>query len=285
MRDFLMSRRARLAPEAAGIPAHGRRRVPGLRREEVAELAQVSTEYYVQIERGRLAGISNDVLGRIADALQLCEVERRHFANLARNLRGSRAVAAECVIEHRVPRGIQTLMELSEHTASVIMTPRLDLIASNRRGRALFAPVLGSEHETPGNPKPNAARFAFLDERSREFCRDWEAAADSIVALMLLEWGRSPHDVILGGLITRLLDESPEFGRRWVEHSVIANMRVAQRFRHPDLGDIELHFETLEIPGSGGLVMLNFFAAPGDPAAAKLELLKTKSAPAKAGAG
>lgn len=279
MRDFLMSRRARLTPEAAGIAAQGRRRVPGLRREEVAELAGVSTEYYVQIERGRLHGISGEVLDRIAVALQLCEVECQHFANLARNLRGTR-VARPLPLEFRVPPGIQTLMDLSSRTASVVMTPRLELIASNRLGRALFAPILD-----PRDPKPNLAAFVFLDERSRQFFTVWEAAADSTAALLLLEWGRSPHDPLLGALIDRLREQSSEFERRWTAHAVVSNIRDAQRFQHPELGDLDLQFETLEIPSSQGLVMLNFFAAPDDPAAEQLRRLGTTKAPAEAGAG
>jgi DNA-binding XRE family transcriptional regulator len=271
MRDFLMSRRARLTPEDVGFSDQGRRRVPGLRREEVAELAEVSAEYYVQIERGRLSGISNEVLDRIASALRLCDIERDHFANLARNLREPRT-PRPVPRSHSIPRGIQTLMDLSTHTATVVMTPRLDLIGSNQLARALFAPIL-DRHD----PQPNLAQFVFLEERSRSFFTVWEAAADSVVALLLLELGRTPHDKTLVQLVTHLRAHSPEFDCRMTAHVVTANIRDAQRFDHPVVGDLDLQFETLQIPSSGGLVLLNFFAEPTDAAAAKLLQLQRES--------
>lgn len=257
MHDFLMSRRARLTPEAAGLPAQGRRRVPGLRREEVAALAGVSTEYYVQIERGRLQGISNDVLDRISNALQLSEVERAHFANLVRHLRTSRTPAAEAP-DPTIPPGVQALSDLLTTAAAAFVTPRLNLIGGNTLGRALFRPVFPARDRAT-----NLADFVFLDPRSRTFFTAWDSSADEVVAALLLAWGNDPYDRRLAALVERLSAASAEFRMRWTKHDVDPGGRTSLRLVHPLVGPLELRCEQLEVPGTG-LTILNYFALPGD---------------------
>ena len=258
LRNFLMSRRARISPAVVGLRSDGRRRVSGLRREEVAELAQVSVEYYVQIERGRLSGISGEVLDRIANALMLTELERHHFANLVRNLRGTQSRQqdpVECEVKHDV----RVLVSLIQDAAVIVMTHRAEVVACNSLARALFEPMFSR-----GDAKPNFARFVFLDERARSFIVDSEVAARGFAALLLISLGRYPHDARLLDLIDRLKDASAVFQELWNEHDVDSGSRVATRFRHPRVGEIDLRFEALEIPDSSSLTILSYFAAPRD---------------------
>ena len=258
LRNFLMSRRARISPAAIGMSSAGRRRVSGLRREEVAELAQVSVEYYVQIERGRLSGISGEVLDRIANALMLTELERYHFANLVRNLRGAQSKHPD-PLECEVKSDVQALISLMQDAAAIVITHRSEVVACNSLAQALFEPMFSR-----GETEPNFARFVFLDERSPSFFADYEIAARSIVALLLLSSGRYPHDQRLLDLVTHLMEASAVFCELWNGHDVDGGSRAANRFRHPRVGDIDLRFKALDIPDSSKLTILSYFAAPVD---------------------
>lgn len=243
--------------------------MPGLRREEAAILAGVSVDYYVQIERGRLAGVSDEVLDSIAKALRLDEVEYEHLFNLARSLRSNRSTHAKPrTARPAVPSGVQTLLDSMTYTAAVVQTPRLDILGSNLLGRALFSPILDRADGTP-----NFARFVFLDDHAEQFYMDWDAAAASIVAMLRVEAGRSPQDRALNELIGQLSTRSRDFSQRWAKQAVTAHTRGSKAFHHPEIGDIELHFEALDIRGRDGLTILNYTAEPGSDAQHKLGFL------------
>lgn len=271
MREFLMSRRGRVMPEDVGFPSDTRRRVPGLRREEAAILAGVSVDYYVQIERGRLAGVSDEVLESIAHALRLEEVEYEHFFTLARTLRNNRAAAARPrTNDTTVPPGIQTLVDSMTFTAAVVQSSRLDIVGSNLLGRALFAPII-----TRAENVANFARFVFLDEHSADFYSNWESAASDIVAMLRVEAAKAPHDRALNELIGQLSTRSRDFAQRWAKQTVTAHARGTKAYHHPVVGDIELQFEALDVRGRGGLTILNYTAVPGTDAYEKLTILSS----------
>ena len=203
IRDFLVSRRARITPEQAGLPAYGgNRRVAGLRREEVALLAGVSIDYYVRLERGRAAGASDSVLEGVARALQLDEAERAHLFDLARAAAAPRAPQAPHRPMSQPGRGpgirpsVRRILDSMTTTPAYVRNARLDMLATNRLGAALFSPVLSS----PAQPANNA-RFLFLDPAAREFYADWERQAQDVVASLRTEAGQSPHDKGLSNLI------------------------------------------------------------------------------------
>ncbi|WP_348633821.1 helix-turn-helix transcriptional regulator [Blastococcus sp. CT_GayMR19] len=215
VKAFLSTRRAKLTPEQAGLAHYSRnRRVPGLRRSEVADLAGVSVEYYAQLERGNLSGVSESVLEALARALQLDEAERVHLGDLAR-------AAGPAARARRKPRAQQVRPSLARVLAGMTGVPAivnsgtLDLLAANALGRALFAPVFAA----PARPV-NHARFCFLDPGARDFWIDWERAADDTVAALRLEAGRNPYDKGLTDLVGELSTHSDAFRARWAAHDV-----------------------------------------------------------------
>src|SRR4051794_22337693 len=224
VKDFLRTRRARLTPQAAGLTAFSaNRRVPGLKRGEVADLAGVSVEYYSQLERGNLAGVSDVVLESLARALQLDDAERAHLADLAAlaraagpaSPRGRRRPASG-----QVRPGVQRLLDLMGETVpAIVNNGRLDAVAANSLGRALFAPVYSTPARAPGGP-PNHARFTFLDDRAHDFWIDWGRAADDAVAQLRTQAGRDPYDRALSDLVGELSTRSPQFRTRWAAHDV-----------------------------------------------------------------
>lgn len=196
VREFLSSRRARLKPEQAGLPAYGgSRRVPGLRREEVALLAGLSSDYYVQLERGNLRGVSESVLNSVANALQLDDAERTHLFDPARvaNTSGDKPRRPS---PHKVRAGLQRVLDALTDAPAWIRNGRADVLATNRLGRALYAPVL----DDPIRPA-NTARFTFLNPAGPEFYRDWDATAKDMVAVLRAEAGRNPYDRGLTDLV------------------------------------------------------------------------------------
>lgn len=209
VRDFLTSRRERITPQRAGLPAYGgaNRRVKGLRREEVALLAGVSIDYYVRMERGNLSGASDAVLDGIATALQLDDAERAHLFDLAR---AQPAPARQRRLKTTgVTDGIQQILDAITEAPAWIRNARHDLLAANRMARALYAPLLAD----PRRPANNA-RFIYLDPASHDFFRDWERAADDIAAMLRSEAGRNPHDKQLIELIGELSTQSEDFRSR-----------------------------------------------------------------------
>jgi transcriptional regulator with XRE-family HTH domain len=275
MRDFLISRRARITPEQAGLPVYGgNRRVAGLRREEVALLAGVSIDYYTRLERGRAAGVSESVLEGIARALQLDEAERAHLFDLAR--------AAATPLLSRTPRrttpqqvrtSVRRILDSMSATPAYVRNPRLDILAANQLGAALFAPVLTS----PAQPANNA-RFLFLDPAAPDFYPDWERQAQDVVAMLRAEAGHSPHDKALSNLIGELSTRSDHFRTWWAAHNVRFHRTGIKRFHHPEVGDLTLTYEALDLAADEGLRISAYTAEPGTPSDDALKLLATWAA-------
>jgi transcriptional regulator with XRE-family HTH domain len=273
VREFLASRRARITPEQAGLPAYGgNRRVTGLRREEVALLAGVSIDYYVRIERGNLAGASDAVLEGVARALQLDDAERDHLFDLARGaepqparLRRSR--------EPGVTASVQQVLDAITDAPAWVRNARHDMLAANRLARALYAPLLAD----PRRPANNA-RFVYLDPASRDFFTDWDRAADDIAAMLRLEAGRNPYDKKLVGLIGELSTRSDDFRTRWAAHNVRFHQTGHKKLHHPVVGDLDLNFEAMELPSQPGLTLLVYTAAKDTPTADSLKLLASWAA-------
>ncbi|MFE7932653.1 helix-turn-helix domain-containing protein [Streptomyces sp. NPDC057456] len=274
IRAFLASRRAKITPQRAGLPAYGgNRRVPGLRREEVALLAGVSVDYYVRLERGHLAGASEEVLDAVANALQLDDAERAHLHDLART------AAKRPVRRSRRPRGplpdsvLRVLNSMTDSPA-FIRNGRLDILAVNGLGRALYSPLFTHDAARP----VNIARFQFLDPRGRAFFPDWEGSVHTTVALLRTEAGRAPHDSDLTGLVGELVTRSEEFRTAWAKHNVRLHHAGRKSFHHPAVGVITLDFDAMELPAQPGLTLTAYSAAPGTPDHDALRLLATWAA-------
>ena len=278
LREFLSSRRARLTPDRAGLPAYGgNRRVKGLRREEVALLAGVSIDYYVRLERGNAGGASDSVLESVARALQLDEAERDHLFHLARNS------SHQSAPRRRKPTGsvrpsVQQMLDAITDAPAWVRNARHDMLASNGLARALYAPLLAD----PRRPANNA-RFVYLDPASREFFVDWDRAADDIAAMLRSEAGRNPHDKPLVELIGELSTRSEVFRTRWAAHDVRFHRVGFKKIHHPVVGDLELSFEAMEFPSDPGLTMLVYTAAAGTPSSDGLKLLSSWAATQDAG--
>jgi len=271
--EFLTSRRARLTPERAGLPAYGgTRRVKGLRREEVALLAGVSIDYYVRLERGNLTGVSDSVLDNLTRALQLDDAERDHLFDLARN-------AAPATRRRRptTPNGVaasvQQVLDAITEAPAWVRNARHDLLATNSLARALYAPMIGD-----GTRTPNTARFLYLDNASQEFFVDWDRAADDVAALLRAEAGRNPHDKHLIELIGELSTRSEVFRSRWAAHNVRFHRAGRKRINHPVVGRLDLDFEAMELPSHPGLTMFVYTAAIGTPTADSLRILASLAA-------
>jgi transcriptional regulator with XRE-family HTH domain len=264
VKDFLTTRRARLTPQRAGLSAFSaKRRVPGLKRGEVADLAGVSVEYYAQLERGSLAGVSDVVLDALARALQLDDAERAHLTDLARAAGPGAARARRRPLVGPVRPQVQRLLDLMGETVPAIVdNGRLDVVAANALGRALFAPVHTTHARVPGGPA-NHARFTFLDDRARDFWVDWERAADDAVAQLRTEAGRDPHDRGLTDLVGALSTHSPAFRSRWAAHDVRLHQTGRKHLHHPVVGDLHLDYEAMELPGQPGLLLITFTTPAG----------------------
>ncbi len=273
VRDFLRTRRARVTPADVGLVAGGRRRVPGLRREEVALLAGMSVDYYAQLERGDLAGASDDVLEALARALRLDEAETSHLFNLARAAQ-PRPVRRRRPAPGTVRPSLQWYLDTLAATPVWLRDERMDLVATNALGRALHAPMFDS----PRRPVNNA-RFVFLDEEaSRRFFVDWEQGADDIVATLRAYAGENPHDKALTDLIGELVTRSGTFRTRWAAHNVRHHRTGIKRIHHPVVGDLELHYEALDLPSDPGWHMFAYTAQPNSPTDERLRLLASWAA-------
>jgi transcriptional regulator with XRE-family HTH domain len=280
IREFLATRRARITPEQAGLPAYGgRRRVAGLRREEAAMLAGVSVDYYTRLERGSLGGASDGVLEALARALQLDEAERAHLFNLARATH-ARPAARPRPAPQRVRPSVQRVLDAMTGLPAWVRNDRFDFLAANPLGYALYAELIAS----PAGP-PNNARFVFLDPRSREFYLDWQRSADDIVAILRGEAGRSPYDHALTDLIGELSTRSEEFRTRWAAHDVRFHRTGTKKLHHPVVGDLSLTFEAMQLTADPGLTLLTYSAEPETASHDALQLLASWAATqARAGA-
>ena len=276
VREFLMSRRAKVTPADAGIAAGANRRVAGLRRTEVALLAGVSVEYYAKLERGAIAGASASVLEAIAEALQLDDTERAHLFDLARAADGiptsGRARRRVTRVSVSRPSLLWALDAITDGVAFV-RDQQQDLLATNALGRVFYRQLIGD-----GGRTPNMARFQFLDPASREFYPDWDLFAQMCVDVMRAEAGRDPHDRGLQDLVGELSTRSEVFRRLWGAHNVRTHGTGTKRFHHPDVGELVLAYEELAITAEPGLVLLVYTAEPGSPSAERLRLLASLAA-------
>jgi transcriptional regulator with XRE-family HTH domain len=268
IREFLTSRRAKITPQQAGLPAYGNnRRVKGLRREEVAMLAGISVEYYTRFERGNAAGASEDVLEGVARALQLDDAERAHLFDLVRAANTTSRPNRRHPAQERVRPVVQRILD-SITAPAYIRNGRLDLLAANPLGYALYAPVFEDPTGTP-----NMARFLFLNPRASDFFCDWEKIANDAVAILRAEAGRDPYDRTLSQLIGELSTRSDEFRVRWAAHNVKFHRTGAKTLHHPVVGDVTLDYEALELPGDTGQRILIYSAEPASPSQQSLDLL------------
>lgn len=276
VREFLVSRRANVTPEQAGLRARGSRRVPGLRRSEVAALAGMSIEYYSKLERGALAGASASVLGAIARALQLDDAERAHLFDLARAADGTDAIERPARRRSRPapPRaGLQRVLDGFTQGPAFVCNGRMDILATNALARAFYGDVFAN----PDN-RSNLARFAFFDPAAHRFYADWGSTADITVAMLRTEAGRDPHDRDLHDLIGELSTRSDDFATRWGAHNVRRHGTGAKHFRHAVVGELDLTYEVLALIAEPGLTVTVYTAEPASPSDEALRLLASWAA-------
>jgi transcriptional regulator with XRE-family HTH domain len=273
IRDFLTSRRARITPQDAGLRTFGPRRVPGLRREEVATLAGLSVDYYNRLERGNLGGASDSVLDALADALRLDEAERAHLFDLARASQPSSGRRRRAAAQTVRP-SVQWMLDSMTASAAFAENARLDALGANRLGRALYPALFGASRRRPAN----WARFVFLDPEAPGFYGDWNRAAKDCVAILRSEAGRNPHDRELSDLVGELATRSDDFRLLWAAHNVRLHTKGVKRFNHPIVGELELSFERLEVTADAGLMIVAYTAEPGSRSAEAFELLASWAA-------
>ncbi|WP_328582120.1 helix-turn-helix transcriptional regulator [Streptomyces sp. NBC_00370] len=265
LREFLRSRRARITPEEAGLPPQpGSRRVPGLRREEVAQLAGVSMDYYVRLERGRNLHVSESVLDAVARALRLNETERGHLFTLARPTRTRRRPLPP----QRVRPGLYRVLETITETPALVLGRRLDVLAANRMARALYTDFDALPHR-----ERNMARFAFLDEGARAMYGDWDQAGRSMVASLHLYAGRHPDDPQLAELIGELSLRSEDFRHWWADHDVLRHSHGVKVYHHPVVGDLTLNYEAFTPNDDPEQTLGIHTAEAGSPSEQALRLL------------
>lgn len=274
IREFLTSRRARLTPEQAGLRTYGSgpRRVPGLRREEVALLAGVSVDYYTRLERGNASGVSETVLESLARALQLDEAERAHLFDLARATQPTTR-ARRRPPPQRVRPSVQRMLDAITEAPAFVRNGRMDILAANRLGNALYSEMYAG----PRRPA-NTAWFVFLDPRAPGFYLDWERVANDAVAILRSEAGRNPYDRDLSDLVGELSTQSELFRTLWAAHDVRYHDSGVKRFHHPVVGDLTLSFETMTLVGDSGLTMFAYTAEAGSKSEEALNLLASWTA-------
>lgn len=274
IREFLTSRRGNVTPEQAGIIAYGSRRVPGLRRSEVAALAGVSVEYYTRIERGNLSGVSDGVLEALARALSLDDAERAHLVALAHASRPTvPAARRRRVPQQRLRPAVQQVLDAITGAAAFVSNGRHEVLAANRLGEALWSPL----YRVAGRPV-NSARFLFLDAAAVQMYPDWDRIADETVAILRHTAGIDPHDRGLTDLVGELSVRSQEFRTRWASHDVRFHNAGTKRLVHPVVGEMTLDFERFDIAAESGLTMFTYTAQPGSRSAEGLDLLASWAA-------
>jgi transcriptional regulator with XRE-family HTH domain len=270
--EFLTSRRARITPERVGLPTYGKRRVPGLRREEVASLAGVSIDYYKRLERGNVSGVSDSVLEALARALRLDDAERAHLFDLARAADPTVAPRRRRPAQQRVRPAVQRILD-TMGTPAIVRNARVDYVAANQLGRALYAPLFESR-EQPAN----SARFTFLDPAAVDFYPDWERVASDLVAHLRSEAGRNPYDRGLSDLVGELSTRSDEFRTRWAAHNVRFHQTGTKRLHHPVVGELSLSYETMDLAADAGLNLTVYTAEAGSASQQALDLLASWTA-------
>jgi transcriptional regulator with XRE-family HTH domain len=272
VRDFLTTRRERLTPEQAGVPLFGgKRRVKGLRREEVAMLAGMSTDYYTRLERGNLTGVSHPMLEALARALQLDEAERTHLFDLAETAhpthgRSPRRPTNRTIVRQGVQRILDTI-----HSPAYARNGRMDVLATNRLGRALFADAFGA------GASFNLARYLFLDPRSQDFYPGWRTVAADCVAALRTYAGRHPYDRALTDLIGELSTRSEPFRTWWATHNVKLHYTATKTMHHAIAGDLQLTGEALQLPGDPDLTIITYTFEPASQTEQALAFLASWS--------
>ncbi|MEU1722778.1 helix-turn-helix transcriptional regulator [Nonomuraea sp. NPDC005692] len=271
--DFLRSRRARITPDQAGLPADGRaRRVSGLRRDEVARLAGVSTEYYTRLEQGRAGHPSPEVVEALARALQLDPAEREHLTDLL-----ARPARHAPVSPQRVRPGLHLMLQTLHDVPAFILGRRTDVLAANRLAREVL-----TDFEALAVPQRNLARYYLLDPEARTRTGDWERVAAETVAMLRLEAGRHPEDRRLADLVGELTLRSPEFSSWWNDHRVLRRTHGTKHYHHPLVGELHFHYESLQPPGDPDQTLCVYNVEPGSPTAQALRLLSSWVAPTAA---
>ena len=274
IREFLATRRARITPQQVGLATYGRRRVPGLRREEVAVLAGVSTDYYAQLERGNLAGVSDSVLDAVARALHLDEAEHAHLHDLAHAANTTPNTRRRATPKQQIRPVVQRILDGITAMPAIVMNVRLDLLSANRLGYALYSPVYD---DGPARPV-NLARFTFLNSHATELYPDWDLAADTTVAMLRTEAGRHPHDRELSDLIGELSTRSDTFRNRWAAHNVLLHRSGTKRFHHPVIGDVSFAYEVMEFSADTGLTLTAYSPEPNSSSQDAVALLASWAA-------
>ncbi|WP_049559777.1 helix-turn-helix transcriptional regulator [Nonomuraea sp. SBT364] len=270
--EFLRSRRARLRPAELGLPAFGRRRVPGLRREELAQLAGVSAGYYTRLEQGQSPNASDAVLDAVARVLGLDDDERAHLYSLARPKPRRAHQFAE---PERVRPGVRVMIESFGEVPALVMGRFCDILCWNAMAHALLAGHLGFDAPDAPAGRPNVAAMLFLDPHLRELYADWPGKARSTVADLRLIAGRYPGSAELAALVGELTMGSAEFAELWAAHPVSECDTGPRTYRHPTVGTMELSAEFMTLPNDEGQRVAVFNAAPGSTSAAALRLLAT----------
>lgn len=267
--EFLRTRRARLKPQDVGLPEFGRhRRVPGLRREELAQLAGVSVAYYTRLEQGNGKNVSLEVLDSIARALRLSDTERAHLTHLAKPTVKKRQRAA-IARPQKVRPGLAHLLDSMEGIPAFVLGRRGDILAWNRMARALLGDFATWEPR-----ERNMARMVFLDPNARDLYVDWECKATEVVSVLRLYAGMNPDDQELLSLVGELSVRSEEFRSLWAAHTVTDKGHGTKRLRHPLVGEMTLSYESLRISGDDpDLFLVTYHAEPGSPAGDALRLL------------
>jgi transcriptional regulator with XRE-family HTH domain len=260
--DFLRTRRAALSPAESGVPTYGSpRRVPGLRREEVAQLAGVSVNYYTRIEQGESHQMSDSVIEAIANALQLDVHERSHFLRLARPAQVLRRTTGP----ERVRDSVLALVESTSDQAAIIVGRRMDLLGGNRLGFALLC--LGPDQ------RPNLVKMVFLDPAMRDLMEDWDTQARNAASFLRMASGDLPDDPQLAELVGELSIKSAEFARIWATHTVSECVHRVREYRHPVVGHLTLNEENLRLPDDPGQRIIFSGAPPGTSSSERLQLL------------
>lgn len=271
--DFLSSRRARIKPDEAGLPLYGgNRRVPGLRREEVALLAGVSVDYYVRLERGNLSGVSDSVLDALARALRLDESEQAHLVDLARTANRAHRPQRRPA-KPTVRPGVQLVLDSMSGAPAYLRNNRMDVLGANALGFALYSEVFA-----PDTLPVNMLRYVFLDPAAPDFFLDWEKVASESVASLRIAAGRDPYDRGLTDLVGELSTQSEPFRAWWASHQVRLHKTRTKRLHHPVVGDLELTGEALTLAADEGLTVITYTVEPGSASAEALAFLASWAA-------
>ncbi|MGA5200678.1 helix-turn-helix transcriptional regulator [Streptomyces variegatus] len=276
IRAFLKTRRDKITPEQAGLPVYGNRRVPGLRRNEVAMLAGVSVEYYTRLERGNLSGVSDSVLDALAQALRLDDTERTHLYDLARMANVSPARVRRRPAQAAVRPGVLRIVEGMPGLPAFVQNNRFDVLVANPLAHALY-----SEMYADPTCDANTARFVFFSPAARRFYVDWERVARGAVGALRIEAGKNPYDRELSNLIGELSTRSDTFRVMWGAHDVHVFREGTKRFRHQVVGNLDLDHESMALPGDTGQSVVVYSAEAGTAAADGLKLLASWSATAE----